>query len=203
MPSSCNSWSVLYMRSRRKIFDISLEMPHLLLLTTWGIHFVCQNTVSCEIYLGVIVTKQNGVICNSTPLQCRIKYRWIYIDISNTTILSLSLAMLLTVCSKKRLFWLARQKHDSSTSLALCKWNPPVSGGFPSQRAVMRKSFSCHWVVILWPHVMIHTRYNIRNIQLQVSNCVHTSLAHLVNSQRHESYFTIYLASRVENEKNI
>ena len=36
-----------------------------------------------------------------------------------------------------------KKKNQSSTSLALCEGNPPVTGGFPSQRPVMTEVFPC------------------------------------------------------------
>ena len=47
------------------------------------------------------------------------------------------------------LSWWCRQMETFSALLALCEGNPPVTGGFPSQRPVMMWSFdvflSCTW----------------------------------------------------------
>ena len=44
-----------------------------------------------------------------------------------------------------RLFKLTSKKKTKPTLLALCKGNPPVAGGFPSQRASNAKNVSREW----------------------------------------------------------
>ena len=56
----------------------------------------------------------------------------------------------LTVCSTVCSGWQQRKQH-SSTLLALCEGNPPVTGGFPSQRASNTESISMAWhLQFLW-----------------------------------------------------
>ena len=43
------------------------------------------------------------------------------------------------------LFVLTSNRHQRSALLALCDWNPPVTGGFPSQRASNVESMSMLW----------------------------------------------------------
>ena len=48
-------------------------------------------------------------------------------------------------CLFNILFWLTSKKISKFPSLALCEGNPPVTGGFPSQRASNEESISISW----------------------------------------------------------
>ena len=43
---------------------------------------------------------------------------------------------------------LHQRKHQSPVLLALCVENPPVTGGFPTQRASNSECYSCHDVIV-------------------------------------------------------
>ena len=54
----------------------------------------------------------------------------------------------LNVCSAVSLNWHQR-KHQMLASLALCEGNPPVTGGFPSQRASNVEHVCSHDIIML------------------------------------------------------
>ena len=55
-------------------------------------------------------------------------------------------------CLLNRLFWRTSKKASKLRVTGLCEWNPPVTGGFPSQRPITRKMFSFDDIIvcILW-----------------------------------------------------
>ena len=48
-------------------------------------------------------------------------------------------------CLLNSFLWMITKKHQNSVLLALCQKNPPVTGGFPSQRARYVESISMLW----------------------------------------------------------
>ena len=48
----------------------------------------------------------------------------------------------------KSLLQLTTRKHQSSVTLALCEWNPPITDGFHSQSASSLESVLCHDVIM-------------------------------------------------------
>ena len=45
------------------------------------------------------------------------------------------------------------KKHQSSALLVHCEGNPPVTGGFPSQRASNEKNFPCYDIFMVYMNV--------------------------------------------------
>ena len=81
-------------------------------------------------------------------------------------------------CFFSVMFWVTSKKHQRSALLALCEGNPPVTGGFPSQRASNAESVS-----ILWRH---HATVGwCRQLKIILVGDKHTFISH---SQCHAIY---------------
>ena len=76
-------------------------------------------------------------------------------------------------CLLNSLFELTSKKHQSHTLLALCEGNPPVTGGFPSQRGSNARSISMwHDDVIKWKHFPRYWPF-VRGIHRSPVNSLH------------------------------
>ena len=53
------------------------------------------------------------------------------------------------------------EKYQSSTSLVLCEYDPPVTGGFPSQNDNNVESVSILWLFYEYPSILSKTRQGI------------------------------------------
>ena len=84
-------------------------------------------------------------------------------------------------CLFYHLFRLTTKEHQSSSLhvMALCEGNPPVTGGFPSQRASNAKKFPFDDVIMVTP----------RRSNKQNSNMIHWKLEELGINRQYCSYW--------------
>ena len=47
-----------------------------------------------------------------------------------------------------------KRKHQSSTLLVTCEWNPLVTGGLSQEELVMRKDFLCHDIIMFQTYLV-------------------------------------------------
>ena len=65
-----------------------------------------------------------------------------------------------------------QRKHQNSVLLVLCEGNPPVTSGFPSQRASNMENVPCHVIIIdpnIW-HVCLDDKVLLHEIQQYGAN---------------------------------
>ena len=70
-----------------------------------------------------------------------------------------------------------RRQHHKSASLALCDGNPPVTGGFPSQRASNASSVSMSW------HLHIIGFHSWNPIRSNIPSCMIVYHDHITNTK--------------------